>query len=87
MTKFLTTEERINKASQLMEKARQEPVISQGTFLDLGYVARVKDIFRQARDLVKYIQFQPSVSADTKRSVLEMIQKMDRIEKELLHRN
>lgn len=87
MTKLITTEERISKARQFMERARQEPVVSQGIFLDLGYVARVKDILRQARDLVKYIQFQPSVDVGTKRSVLEMIREMDRLEKELLHRN
>lgn len=86
MTKLITTEERISKAHEFMQKAQQEHVVSQGTFLDLGYVARVKDFLRQARDLVKYIQFQPSVDADTKRSVLEMMQEMERLEKELLHR-
>jgi hypothetical protein len=85
MTKLITTEERIRKAREFMQKAQQEPVISQGPFLDLGYVARVKDFIRQARDLVKYVQFQPSVDADTKHSVLELMQEMERLEKELLH--
>ncbi len=86
MSKLITNEERLKKAADLIEQARQFPTGSNNTFLDLGYVAQVKDLLRQARDMVKFIPFSPSADTGTKQTAKQLITQLEETEKELLHR-
>jgi len=87
MAKVVTTAERIRKASALIEKARNLPLPSEHGWMDLSYTANVKDLMRQARDLLKFVQFMPNVSADTKQEVEALIQEISTAEKEILHKS
>ena len=54
--------ERIVKARELIQKARDLPVPAEGGCANFSYIAQAKDLLRQARDLIKFIPMQPSAS-------------------------
>ena len=87
MVKVITTAERITKARALIEKARNLPPPAERGWMDLSYTANVKDLMRQARDLLKFIQFMPNVPAETKQEVETLIQEISTAEKEILHKS
>ena len=86
MTKLITNQERILKARDLIRQAREIPVDPNAVFMDIGYVARVKDLLRQAKDLIKFIPFSPSAEERTKLDTNDLLKKIDDTEKELLHK-
>jgi hypothetical protein len=85
MAKLITAVERIQKAQKLIEKARAVPPPSSTTLLDLSYVAQVKDLLQQARDLIKFISYRPGASQEEKNEAADLFIQIDRAEKELLH--
>ena len=87
MSRMIPTAERIQKARALIQKARDLPAPADLGWLDFSYAASVKDILRQARDLVKFIQFMPNASPETKRDVDDLIGEIARAEKEILHKS
>ena len=86
MSKLIKNEERLKIAVELIQQAREYPVDPQAVFMDLGYVAKIKDLLRQARDLVKFISFSPSADNETKLTAREILKQIEETEKELLHR-
>jgi ABC-type Na+ transport system ATPase subunit NatA len=87
MAKVIPTAERIKKARALIEKARAIPLPSEHGWMDLSYTASVKDTLRQARDLVKFVQFMPSVAPETKAEVEQLLLDIASTEKEILHKS
>jgi hypothetical protein len=87
MAKVIPTNERIKKARALIEKARSIPLPTERGWMDLSYTALVKDTLRQARDLVKFVQFMPNASAETKAEVEHLMQEITTTEKEILHKS
>ncbi|HNR02178.1 MAG TPA: hypothetical protein PKK59_06570 [Anaerolineaceae bacterium] len=87
MAKIIPITERISKARALIQKARDLPLPSEHGWLDFSYAANVKDILRQARDLLKFIQFMPNASPDTKLEVENLILEIGSAEKEILHKS
>lgn len=87
MSKVIPTAERIKKARALIQKARDLPIPPDQGWMDFSYAANVKDILRQARDLVKFVQFMPNASAEIKQEVSDLIEEITRAEKEILHRS
>ena len=87
MAKVIPTAERIKKARALIEKARALPAQAESGWLDFSYAANVKDILRQARDLVKFVQFMPNASVETKREVEELMAEIAGAEKQILHKS
>jgi hypothetical protein len=51
---------------------------------DLSYVAQVKDLLRQARDLVKFISMTAGVSAERKDEVRQVLEEIERAGHEIL---
>ena len=86
MTRLIPASERIVRARALIQKARGLPVPTATGWQDFSYVAQVKDLLRQARDLVKFISYTPSASAEIKEEVARIFQEADKAAKELLHR-
>lgn len=84
MAKLIPAAERIVRARKLIQKARELPIPSEGGRSDFSYVANVKDLLRQARDLVKFISMTPSASAETKEEVKRIYQEIERADEELL---
>lgn len=87
MSKVIPTAERIQKARALIQKARNLPLPPDTGWMDFTYAANVKDILRQARDLVKFVQFMPNASTEVKNEVNALIDEIAKTEKEILHKS
>ncbi len=85
MARLIPAAERIKRARELIEKARHLPVPADGGRSDFSYIANVKDLLRQARDLVKFIPKSPSASEDMKADVQRVYQAAEQAEQEILH--
>jgi hypothetical protein len=86
MSKVIPTPERIKKAQALIQKARDLPPPADLGWMDFTYAAEVKDILRQARDLLKFIQFMPNVAPEVKGQVENLMNEITTAEKEILHK-
>jgi len=86
MAKTITAEERIKKAQALIQKARELP-IPEGVLgkSDLSYVAGVKDLLRQARDLVKFIPMRAGIANEMKTKAQKIIEEIEQANSEILH--
>ena len=84
MAKNLTMVEKIAKARVLIQKARDLPLPAEGGKHDFSYIAQVKDILRQARDLVKFIPLQPSATPEIKEEVKRVLAEADQANREIL---
>jgi hypothetical protein len=73
MTRLITAAERLERARALIEKARQYPVPERGGKYDLSYMAEVKGLLRQAKDLVKFIPKTPSPTPEMKEEARRII--------------
>ncbi len=86
MARLIPIAERITRARKLIQEARDLPVPPESGLMDLNYVAQVKDLIQQARDLIKFISYQPSATLEIKNEVKAIFQEADHAEKEILHR-
>lgn len=84
MARSLTMVEKIAKARKLIQKARDLPLPAEGGRHDFSYIAQVKDILRQARDLVKLIPLQPSATPEIKEEVKAVLAEADQANREIL---
>jgi hypothetical protein len=84
MSPFIPAAERIQRARALIQKARDLPVPAEGGRHDFSYIARVKDLLQQARDLVKFIPYTPSATPEIKNEVEKIFQEADQANKEIL---
>jgi hypothetical protein len=85
MSRLIPAAERIIKARALIQKARDLPVPEEGGRGDFSYIAQVKDLLRQARDLIKFISMTPSATAEMKEEVKKIYQEADQANEEILH--
>ncbi len=85
MARLIPAAERIVRARKLIQKARELPIPAEGRRNDLSYIAGVKDLLRQARDLVKFISQTPSATVEVKEEVRKIYQEADLADQELLH--
>ncbi len=83
MANQLTAGERLIHARELIQAARDLPVPEEAGKLDLTYMAKVRGMLADARDLVKFISYSPSASEETKKEALEIIQLADQTKKEI----
>ena len=85
MAKLITAAERITRARKMIQEARDIPV-PEGLFgkSDLSYVAGVKDLLRQARELVRLIPMRAGISDEMKTDANQILQETDQVEEELL---
>ena len=84
MARLIPAAERIIRARKLIQKARELPVPTEGGRSDFSYVANVKDLLRQARDLIKFISMTPSASAEIKEEVKRVYQEAEQADHDLL---
>ena len=83
---MVTTAERISRARELIKKARTISVPPDPGWQDFSYVAQVKDMMRQARDLLKFIPLTAGTDIKQKKEGLVVIKEIDKAEKEMLQR-
>jgi hypothetical protein len=85
MSRMIPAAERITRARALIQKARDLPVPAEMGRSDFSYIAQVKDLLQQARDLVKFIPYTPTATAEMKAEVKAIFDEADRANKEILH--
>ena len=75
MARLITAAERIERARALIQEAREYPVPLRGGKYDLSYMAQVRGLLRQAKDLVKFIPNTvgtlPEIKAEAKKILAE----------------
>ena len=84
MAKLIPAEERLVRARKLIQKARDLPVHEGSGKYDLSYLAGVKDLLRQARDMVKFIPMRAGVSDEMKAEVEKIFEEADQANREIL---
>lgn len=84
MSPNITIAERLSLAKGFIQKARDLPVPAEGGKYSLSYMAEVKDLLRQARDLIKFIPYQPTATDEIKKQVEALFQEADRANKDIL---
>ena len=86
MSRLIPATERIARARALIQKARDLTApVGSGRF-DITYIAKVKELLQQARDLVKFIPYTPSATPEMKLEVGKIFAEVDRADHEILHR-
>jgi len=86
MPKLIPAAERVIRDRQLIQQAHDLPVPQGGLGKsDLSYIAQVKDFFRQARDMVKFIPQTAGVSAEMKEEVKKIYEEIEQANKDILY--
>ena len=85
MARLIPAAERIVRARALIQKAREVPVPAKTGKYDLGYIANVKDLLQQARDMVKFIPYTPTATPEMKTDVARIFEEADQANHEILH--
>ncbi|HUG33303.1 MAG TPA: hypothetical protein VMJ90_00935 [Anaerolineales bacterium] len=85
MAKLIPASERIARARKLIQQARDLPVPSTGLGKsDFSYIANIKDLMRQAKDLVKFIPQTAGVSTEMKEEVKKVYEEIEQATREIL---
>lgn len=85
MAKLIPAAERIIRARKLVQQARALPVPTEGLGKsDFSYIANVRDLLRQARDMVKFIPQTAGVSAEMKEEVKKIYAEIEEAGREIL---
>jgi hypothetical protein len=85
MAKLIPAAERVIRARTLIQKARDFPIPPELGKNDLSYIAGIKDLLRQARNLVKFIPMTAGVSAEMKEEVKKIFEEAERANREILY--
>ncbi|HET6596420.1 MAG TPA: hypothetical protein VFG81_12395 [Anaerolineales bacterium] len=85
MAKLIPAAERVIRARALIQQARDFPIPSELGKNDLSYIAGVKDLLRQARDLIKFIPQTAGVSAEMKEDVKKIYEEIEQANRETLY--
>lgn len=85
MPKLIPAAERIVRARKLIQEARAYPVPTEGLGKsDFSYIANVRDLLRQAKDMVKFIPQTAGVSAEMKDDVKKIYAEIEQAQTEIL---
>lgn len=85
MAKMIPAAERVLRARNLIQQAREFPVPPELGKNDLSYIAGVKDLLRQARDMVKFIPQTAGVSTERKDDVRKIYEEIEQANREILY--
>jgi ABC-type Na+ transport system ATPase subunit NatA len=84
MARMIPAADRVKKARALIQKAREIPVPEDTGRFDIYYIAEVKKLLREARDLIKFISYTPTASDEMKADVKLIFEEADLADQELL---
>ena len=85
MAKLIPAAERVIRARALIQQARDFPIPVEMGRKDFSYIANVKDLLRQAKDMVKFISMTPTATAEMKQEVKNIYQEVEDAEREILY--
>jgi hypothetical protein len=78
MARMIPASERIKRARELIIEAREYPVPERGGKYDLSYMAHVRGLLREAKDLIKFIPATPSATPEMKADVKKIMEEAER---------
>ena len=84
MSNLIPAADRVVRARALIQKAREVPTPSELGRNDLSYVAGIKDLLRQAHDLIKFIPQTAGVSVEMKAEVKKIFAEIEEAHKAIL---
>ena len=84
MPKMIPAAEKIERARKLIQQAREFPIPAEMGKNNLSYIAGVRDLLRQARDLVKFIPQTVGLSAELKEDVKRLFEEIAEADREIL---
>lgn len=84
MPRLIPAAERLVRARKLIQQARDLPIPPEMGIRDFSYIANVKDLLRQARDLVKFISMTAGVKAEVKAEVRKVLEEIEAADREIL---
>ena len=84
MAKLIPAAERIVRARAFIQQARELPIPEGLGKRDFSYIAQVKDLLRQARDLIKFISMTPTATLEIKEEVKNIYQEAEQADQEIL---
>lgn len=85
MAKLIPAAERIVRARKLIQQAREVPVPAEMGKKDFSYIASVKDLLRQSKDMVKFISMTPTATPEMKAEVKKIYREVEDAEQEILY--
>ena len=86
MPKLIPAADRLIHSRKLIQQARDLPVPQTGLGKsELSYIANVKDLLRQARDMVKFIPQTAGVSVEMKEEVKKIYEEIVQATREILY--
>jgi len=86
MPKLIPATERLARARKLIQQARDLPAPTTGLGKsDFSYIANVKDLMRQAKDLIKFIPQTAGVSVEMKEEVKKVYEEIEQATQEILY--
>jgi sugar-specific transcriptional regulator TrmB len=86
MPKLIPATERLARARTLIQQARELSVPTTGLGKsDFSYIANIKDLFRQAKDMVKFIPQTAGVSVAMKEEVKKIYEEIEQATRDLLY--
>ena len=85
MAKMIPAAERVVRARAFIQQARELAIPPELGKNDLSYIAGVKDLLRQARDMVKFIPMTAGVSVEMKEEVKKIYEEIERANRETLY--
>ena len=77
MARMIPAAERIKRARELIIEARLYPVPARGGKYDLSYMAHVRGLLREAKDLIKFIPATPSATPEMKAEVKQIMAEVE----------
>jgi hypothetical protein len=83
MAKLVTAAQKIERARELIQQAREVPIPQRGGKYDLSYMAEVKGLLRQARDLVKLIPLTAGATPENKAQAKKVIEETEQANHEI----
>ena len=83
MARLITAAERIQRARALIQEAREFPVPARGGKYDLTYMAQVRGLLRQAKDLVKFIPSTVGAAPEIKAEAKKIIEEAEQAGREI----
>ena len=86
MARLITSEQRILKASKLIQQARDIPLPDDMGWANFTYVAQVRDTLRQAYEMIKFIPKMPGASQENKAEALAIMDEIKQAEVEILNK-
>ena len=87
MSRLILAADRVKKARLLIQQARDLPIppALEGGKINFSYIAQVKALLQDARDLIKYISKTPSATPEIKEQVRQILLEADQANQEILH--